>query len=115
LEIPLPPKFDVTSQVEDEFLTPPIWVASNPPPLFERPEMKRTMSDMSNWEGDEDESASTTTSSSEMQEVEEAHMENVIRPRALTNYLVSATGKTRRATVADILECETETSCSTDE
>jgi hypothetical protein len=81
LRIPLPPKFDPSTRVEDEFLTPPIWVASNPPPLFERPEMKRTMSEMSNWGGDDDDSAitmSTTTSSSErFENEEEPQKENV--------------------------------------
>jgi hypothetical protein len=63
LSIPLPPKFDATSAVEQEFLTPPIWVASNPPPMFERPaEMKRTVSDISNWDGDDDEEIQSSSS-----------------------------------------------------
>jgi len=55
LNIPLPPKFDSNVGVEEEFLTPPIWVPSNPPPMFERPEMKRTMSEASSGGGDEEE------------------------------------------------------------
>jgi hypothetical protein len=55
LNVTLPPKFDATEGVEDEFLTPPIWVAVNPPPIFERPEMKRTVSEASSWQGDEEE------------------------------------------------------------
>lgn len=75
LKIPLPPKYDANNKDADEFLTPPIWVASNPPPLFERPEMKRTMSDMSNWGGDEDDSATTTTTTSSSEKIENENLE----------------------------------------
>jgi hypothetical protein len=61
MNIPLPPKFEWNDGIEDEFLTPPIWVASNPPPMFERPEMKRTMSEVSSWGGDDDEATSTSS------------------------------------------------------
>ena len=67
LNIPLPPKFDANVGVEEEFLTPPIWVASNPPPMFERTEMKRTMSEASSWGGDEEEEETTTEEDKEIQ------------------------------------------------
>ena len=70
MNIPLPPKFEWNDGVEDEFLTPPIWVASNPPPLFERTEMKRTMSDLSSWGGDDDETSSTSSEQPEKEEEE---------------------------------------------
>ena len=67
LSIPLPPKFDATATVEQEFLTPPIWVASNPPPMFERPtEMKRTMSDISSWGGDDEDEENQSSSSADV-------------------------------------------------
>ena len=63
LRIPLPPKFDASSAAEQEFLTPPIWVASNPPPMFERQtEMERTVSDIKHWGGDEDEENESSSS-----------------------------------------------------
>jgi hypothetical protein len=72
MTIPLPPKFDVNVPVEDEFLTPPIWVASNPPPVFERTEMKRTMSEVSSWGGDdEEEDLSPSSQQGEKEHVEE--------------------------------------------
>lgn len=74
LNIPIPPKFDANVGVEEEFLTPPIWVASNPPPMFERTEMKRTMSEASSW-GDEEEKEeqdeSTTQQDNETSVIEE--------------------------------------------
>ena len=76
LTIPLPPKFDVNVPVEDEFLTPPIWVASNPPPVFERPEMKRTMSEVSSWGGDDEEEESSTS----LQHAENEHDEEQDKP-----------------------------------
>jgi hypothetical protein len=71
MSIPLPPKFEFNAGVEDEFLTPPIWVASNPPPMFERPEMKRTMSEVSSWGGDEDEESETSSESQETEQEQE--------------------------------------------
>lgn len=71
MSIPLPPKFEFNAGMEDEFLTPPIWVASNPPPMFERTEMKRTMSEVSSWGGDEDDEESVTSSESQEKEQEE--------------------------------------------
>lgn len=69
LSIPVPPRFDATIGVEKEYLTPPIWVASNPPPIFERTEMKRTVSEASSWGGyEEDKEEETTTSSLEAQD-----------------------------------------------
>ena len=76
LTIPLPPKFDVNVPVEDEFLTPPIWVASNPPPVFERPEMKRTMSEVSSWAGDDEEEDLSTS----LQQAENEHDEQQDKP-----------------------------------
>src|SRR5271154_1476236 len=68
LSIPLPPKFDATAAVEQDFLTPPIWVASNPPPLFERQtEMKRTVSDISNWGGDDEDEENQASSSADVE------------------------------------------------
>jgi hypothetical protein len=64
LSIPLP-KLDTTAGVEQDFLTPPIWVASNPPPLFERREMKRTVSELSSWGGDDDGKSMTSSSEHE--------------------------------------------------
>jgi hypothetical protein len=71
MSIPLPPKFEFNDEVDDEFLTPPIWVASNPPPMFERPEMKRTMSEVSSWGGDEDDESAASSESQEKEEEEE--------------------------------------------
>ena len=79
LTIPLPPKFDATVPVEDEFLTPPIWVALNPPPVFERPEMKRTMSEVSNWDGDEEEEGSSSSEQREVEEDEEEILKENVR------------------------------------
>jgi hypothetical protein len=68
LNIPLPPKFD---GVEEEFLTPPIWVASNPPPMFERTDIKRTMSEASSPEWDEDVEETTIEEDKEYNVIEE--------------------------------------------
>ena len=61
MTIPLPPKFDADAGAEDEYLTPPIWVAMNPPPIFERPGMKRTASEISSWGGDEEDESTTSS------------------------------------------------------
>jgi hypothetical protein len=69
MHIPLPPKFDASAKVEDDFLTPPIWVAMNPPPMFERPAMTKTLSDASSlWEGDEDDNDNESSTSLEQAE-----------------------------------------------
>ena len=66
MHIPLPPTFDASTAADEDFLTPPIWVAMNPPSLFERPEMKRTASEVSSsWGGDDDESVTESVVSSE--------------------------------------------------
>jgi hypothetical protein len=75
--ISMPPKFDPNAEMEQDFLTPPIWVASNPPPVFERPEMKRTLSDMSSFGGDdEDESIASGSSSEKMDMDDEPQKDN---------------------------------------
>jgi hypothetical protein len=71
LNIPLPPKFDANVGVDEEFLTPPIWVASNPPSMFERTEMKRPISEASSWGGDEEEEGTTTEEDKEISIIEE--------------------------------------------
>ena len=77
MNIPLPSTFDATAEVEEGFLTPPIWVAMNPPSMFERNEMKRTVSEASSWGGDEDEE-STVSSSGQTEKENEAKDELVI-------------------------------------
>jgi hypothetical protein len=74
MTITLPERND-SFQVEEDFLTPPIWVAMNPPPIFERPEMKRSVSDISSWGGDEDEQSSTS--------LEKMDHENEIQERVI--------------------------------
>jgi hypothetical protein len=56
--IPLPPKGLDDTKIEEEFLTPSVYVASMPLRYLKRPEMKRTISELSNWEGDESTSSS---------------------------------------------------------
>jgi hypothetical protein len=79
LNVTLPPKFDATEGVEEEFLTPPIWVAMNPPPIFERPEMKRTLSEVSNWQGDEEEPVSPRSLPSAAEDKENPLLEDAVR------------------------------------
>jgi hypothetical protein len=85
MHIPLPLKFEASAEVEDEFLTPPIWVAMNPPPMFERPTMTRTLSDASSlWEGEEDDNDDESSASSEQAESasEEQIQQVVVRMRS---------------------------------
>jgi hypothetical protein len=94
LSIPVPPRFDTTVGVEKEYLTPPIWVASNPPPMFDRTEMKRTVSETSSWGSfDEDKEEETTTSSLETHNKENVIMAEIVNPWGVECLLVaSSTG-----------------------
>jgi hypothetical protein len=116
MTISLPPKFDASVPVESEFLTPPIWVASNPPPVFERPEMKRTMSEVSNWAGDEEEEeeedGSTSSEQPKQEDEREASKESVRVNDDVMLMAVTTTGKTTRSKSADILH-ETKIACPT--
>jgi len=109
MHIPMPPR-DIV--VQDEFLTPPIWVAMNPPPLFDRgTDMKRTMSDTStSWGGDEDEDESSANS----EPVTAQEPDNNTLAVPISVYLCiairliiagSASSAITRTTVADFLEC----------
>ena len=80
LNIPLPPKFDSNVGVEEEFLTPPIWVPSNPPPMFERPEMKRTMSEASSGGGDEEEEYEEEEEERTTEDKESGVIEDIVFP-----------------------------------
>lgn len=101
----MPPKFDVTAPIEDEFLTPPIWVASNPPPVFERPEMKRTMSEVSNWDGDdEEEDDITSPDQKDAEEEEEVTKENVRFKNSSVLIIVTTTHKVTGSKSTDVLE-----------
>jgi len=120
MTISLPPKFDASVPVESEFLTPPIWVASNPPPVFERPEMKRTMSEVSNWAGDEEEEEEEdgSTSSAQLERPEQGEEREASKESVRVNVdvmliAVAATGKTRGSKSADILFHETKIACAT--
>ena len=109
MTIPLPPRFDASVPVEDEFLTPPIWVASNPPPVFERVEMKRTMSEVSNWAGDDDdeeEEDNGSTSSEQLgkEDGTEILKENVRLQNDVILMLVATTDKVTRPPNTDLFQ-----------
>ena len=79
MNIPLPPKFDASKAFEEEFLTPPIWVAMNPPPMFERTEMKRTVSEVSSmWGGDYDEEEESPVST-EHEDRQNIEVQEIVR------------------------------------
>ena len=110
MTIPLPPRFDASVPIEDEFLTPPIWVASNPPPVFERVEMKRTMSEVSNWAGDDDdeddddEKSSTSSEQLGPEDGTEILKENVRLRKDGILMLVTTTDKVTRTPSTDFFQ-----------
>jgi hypothetical protein len=109
MTIPLPPRFDASVPVEEEFLTPPIWVASNPPPVFERVEMKRTMSEVSNWAGDDDDEddddeGSTSSEQLGQEDCTDILKENVKLQKDVILMLVATTDKVTRTPSTDLFQ-----------
>lgn len=101
MTIDLPPHFDADAEVEEEYLTPPVWVAVNPPPIFERAQMKRTASELSGWCGDEEDQGMRQDG---------PDTETVF---VLLASFIHSPGRFTGTKVTDGFECKTKSTCKT--